>query len=248
MDDKNNLLKQITELNKNNNKLIKEKKKLKNIIRAQENEILNYITKLQKSDACKGLTISKQNSFFFSSNDKKISYNTFKEIEGLSDSSQNKNNGNSIYSSKTLNRKYSSKSRIIYNINNNNSINKHKINKNQIQNFHKIQKNVNNILEYLNEQNSYFSPTDCYITSFKKNNFNKIKIKNSSPHIQHKYKYSTISNSNCSRNNSQVLINVNTNIINSTNSIEKLKLYKKIKYYNQIFSQKIIEMSPTIFQ
>ena len=79
-----------------------------------------------------------------------------------------------------------------------------------------------------------------------KNNNKKIKIKNSSPHIQHKYKYSTISNSNCSRNNSQVLINVNTNIINSTNSIEKLKLYKKIKYYNQIFSQKIIEMSRNI--
>lgn len=244
-EDKNELKKEINELNKVNNKLLKEKKKLKSKIKEKENEILNYITKLKwnksNNNKNKGLIIDKQNSFNINSNNKNNLFKNIKEIEGYNDSSHFKNN--SIHSVKSISKKYS-KSKILYNLNSNNS--KTKLNKNQNQNFNKIQKNVSSILEYLHEQNSCFSPTDYIISSFKRDKINKIRSKDSSPYTQHKFKYSTISNNNCSRNNSQVMINVNTNIINSNSSIEKLKLYKKIKYYNQFFSQKIKEISKNI--
>ena len=42
------------------------------------------------------------------------------------------------------------------------------------------------------------------------------------------------------------MINVNTNIINSNGSIEKFKLYKKIKDYHRIFERKINEITRNI--
>lgn len=116
--------------------------------------------------------------------------------------------------------------------------------------MNKIKKNINNIIDFIHDQNDIYSPSNFIkidSTSFKKENQqkSKSKSKDSSPSSQNKFKYSTINN-NSNRNNSQVMINVNTNIINSNGSIEKFKFFKKIKDYHRIFDRKLNEMTRNI--
>ena len=256
------MTKQITELNKLNDKLINEEKKLKTKLKEQETEINNLKKNLKKkmndNNNFERLYIFKGSSFQYISNDKNI-----KKIRGYNDNSGSINynmslqekdkekdkekSNSSQYKNNSINKIYS-KTNLLYNVSSNNS-SKNRMNKNKTQNYYnymnKIQKNITNILDFFHEQNECYSPCNLIVSSsFKKENQLKSSSKESSPSSHNKLKYSSI-NSNCNRNNNQVMINVNTNIINSNGSIEKFKLYKKIKDYHKL-DKKLKEMTRNI--
>ena len=138
-----------------------------------------------------------------------------------------------------LNKNNSSKSKKPkFNIVNNNEKNKNKNNKNNDFYINKIKNNISHIIDFIHEPIDYYSPS----------NYNKINSSFFKQEIQEKSKKSSpiTNNNNCNRNNSQVMINVNTNIINSNGSVEKFKLYKKIKDYHRIFERKINEITRNI--
>ena len=189
-------------------------------------------------------------------------------------SNDNKNNKKANETSKILDKNNNKENKNIKNkdknnemINKNNTINsnysdnansykpniknKSKNNNNPPPNFYinKIQNNISNIIDFIQDQNDYYSPSNFNkidSTFVKPDNLKKSKSKKSSPSSQNKLKFSSINNNNNNRNNSQVMINVNTNIINSNGSIEKFKLYKKIKDYHRIFERKINEITRNI--
>ena len=141
-----------------------------------------------------------------------------------------------IINKNNSNKRKKSKSNILNNKINDN--NKNKNNKNNNFYINKIKSNISHIIDYIHEPNDYYSPS----------NYNKINSTFFKQENQEKSKKSSpiINNNNCNRNNSQVMINVNTNIINSNGSVEKFKLYKKIKDYHRIFERKIDEITRNI--
>ena len=240
---------------------MKEEKRLKIKLKEEENEIIHLKSKLKSETnnvIFEKLIICKENSLLHLPNKKYIDNKTnkrhisYKNILEESNNKDNKilkekieiiNKNNSNYSSK--NKK--SKTNLLSNENNGN-INKNKNNKYQLSNINmsKMKNNISHVIDYIHLPNDYYSPSNYNkidSTFFKQEN--QEISKKSSPTSQNKL-FSTINNNNCNRNNSQVMINVNTNIINSNGPIEKFKLYKKIKDYHRIFERKINEITRNI--
>ena len=233
---------------------MKEEKRLKIKLKEEENEIIHLKSKLKSETnnvIFEKLIICKENSLLHLPNKKYIDnknnkrHISYKNILEESNNKDNKilkekieiiNKNNSNYSSK--NKK--SKTNILSNENNGN-INKNKNNKYQLSNINmsKMKNNISHVIDYIHLPNDYYSPSNYNkidSTFFKQEN--QEISKKSSPTSQNKL-YSTINN-NGNRNNSQVMINVNTNIINSNGSIEKFKFFKKI------FDRKVNEMTRNI--
>ena len=258
---KNNFTKEIAKLNRENNKLIKEEKRLKIKLKEEENEILNLKSKLKSEISnvtFEKLIICKEISLLHLGNKKNIDiknnnkYSAYKNISEELNNRENKKSkeksadfytkNNLIYSTYS-NKNKNSKSNILSNKPNNSNNKNNKNYKNQNKNYY-----ISNIIDFIHEQNEYYSPSNFNkidSTSFKQENPEKSKSKKSSPSSQNKL-FSTINNNNYNRNNSQVMINVNTNIINSNGSVEKFKLYKKIKDYHKIFERKINEITRNV--
>ena len=154
----------------------------------------------------------------------------------------NKNNNNTIKNNSVNNNisknNIDQKSKPKVKKDNINKLNKNKMHINYI---NKIQKNMTNIMDFINEQKDCFSPYNINkfdSGSFKNENKNQLKSKETSPSSNEQLKYTTINHTK-KVNNSQILLNPN-------GKIEKIKLYKKIKDYHKLFDRKLSQITRNI--
>ena len=259
------LLNEISGLNKQNHKLINDSKRAKIKLKQLSNEILSLNKRLKKHKHFfdvliidKGISISyiKQNK------DKNCSDNQ-KQIRDYYDSTWALNYNNLLIGKNKQKEKYNWKNNTSNNNKKNNSINanisfnkldnksKSKVNKSNINKsnknhmhinyLNKIQRNINNIMDIFHDQNDYLSPYEINHNepgSLKKENYYKLKARETSPSPNDKLKYSTINNNN-NKNKSQIILNANGNM-------EKIKLYRKIKDYHKLFDRKLSQITRNI--
>ena len=139
----------------------------------------------------------------------------------------------SIYSANSIHKNCS----IDYNINQNNNNNINQRNKNKLNYISKIQNNITNLIDYLHGQNDlYNSPSEI-------NRINTSAIKKEKNN-QNKQKDNTSTN-NQSKNKSKSKDSspYSTNLMNSNDQLDKIKLYKKINENKKYITKKINEMT-----